>query len=339
MATASSEIVVGRWWYRVDSPGRHDLPGICQTICAYDIDHDGKLEIIGIKPRLEKKDAYGQLSSELVWLKASDVQKDQWKEYPIGTGKGDWPHGTLIAPLLPGGKLAMVTGYHDAGDKGSVPEIWEIPDDPRKLWPQRVLADIPYGEEFVACDIDGDGKLDLVAGSWWLENLGNGQFKPHRILEGFAAARVAVGDINGDGRPDIVLGEEVLDFKNKIARCSSVIWLENPSDPRTMPWKAHVVDKVRCAHSIAVADLDGDGQPEIIAGEHDPFWAYRSMCNLYVYKKADPKGHAWTRFCLDNRFEHHDGTKIIELGNGRKGIISHGWKDSIYVNLWEPVAT
>jgi hypothetical protein len=199
-----------------------------------------------------------------------------------------------------------------------------------------VLADIPYGEEFIAADIDGDGKLDLAAGSWWLENRGDGTFLPHKICEGFAAARVAVAVIAGNGRKDIVLGEEVLDFKVRIAPRSALVWFENPGDPRKQPWKKHVIDKVRCGHSLAAADLDGDGEPEIVCGEHDPFWPYRNMCNLFVYKKADPKGLAWKRYCLDSRFEHHDGAKIIELDGGKKGIVSHGWTDNIYVNLWEP---
>jgi hypothetical protein len=30
-------------------------------------------------------------------------------------------------------------------------------------------------------------------------------------------------------------------------------------------------------------------------------------------KQADPHGIAWVRFPLDDRFEHHDGTKVLEL--------------------------
>ena len=336
------EIVTGHWWYRLDTGARSEVPGICQALCAYDIDGDGKMEIVGMKPRFEAKGrlqqstAYEQLGNEMVWLKPIDPASGKWKEYPIGKGGGDWSHGTLIAPLLPGGRPAMITGWHDAQSKGTRPEIWEIPSDPTKPWTSRMLADIPYGEEFVAADMDGDGKLDLAAGSWWLENRGDGTFQPHQISEGFAAARVAVADIAGNGRKDVILGEEVLDFKVRITPRSALVWFENPGDPRKGPWKMHVIDKVRCAHSIAAADLDGDGEPEIVCGEHDPFWPYRNMCNLFVYKKADPKGLAWKRYCLDSRFEHHDGTKIIELDGGKKGIISHGWTDNIYVNLWEP---
>ncbi len=194
-----------------------------------------------------------------------------------------------------------------------------------------------YGEEFSACDITGNGLLDIVAGSYWLENLGNGEFRPYRFVEDetFYAARVGVADLNGDGRPDVVLGQEVLDFEKKVTPWSPVVWFENPPDPRAVPWKTHVVDSVRCAHAIGVGDLDGDGEAEIIVGEHDPFWPYRSQCRTRIYRKADPQGITWTSHIIDRRFEHHDGAKVVQLTPERKVILSHGWKDSIYVHMWE----
>jgi len=199
----------------------------------------------------------------------------------------------------------------------------------------RVLVEIPYGEEIVACDVDGDGKLDLVAGIYWLENLGDGTFRAHEVATDFHAARVRVADVNGDGRPDIVVGEEALDFNNKVTPLSRLAWLENPSNPRSDPWPMHVIDKVRCPHSLDVADLDGDGELEVICGEHDPFRPYRSRCRLIAYKKAEPQGRVWIPHVLDDRFEHHDGAKVFEVAPGRLGIISHGWKDTRYVHLWE----
>ncbi len=84
-----------------------------------------------------------------------------------------------------------------------------------------------------------------------------------------------------------------------------------------------------------MADLDGDGKPEIICGEHDPNQPYRTRGRLFVYKNADGKGKHWTRFVISDRFEHHNGTKIITLKNGNLGIISHGWTDKQFVHLWE----
>ena len=55
-----------------------------------------------------------------------------------------------------------------------------------------------------------------------------------------------------------------------------------------------------------------------------------------VYKKAERNGRAWTRYTLDNRFEHHNGAKPIEISPGKIGIVSHGMVNYTYVHLWEP---
>ena len=329
-----ADVVCGSWWYKNPTWQRRELPEGFEAMCAFDVDGDGRDEIIAIK---RTGRGYEGLTSDVHWLKPVDPLAGEWEVHPIGTGSGDWPHGSVVAPLLAGGRLALVLGYHSAGRGPHFPEIFEAPDDPAAApWPKRVLAEIPYGEEFAAHDIDGDGRLDLVAGPWWLENLGDGNFRPHVIAEGFDVARIAIADINGNGRPDVVAGEEVLDFENNVAPICRLAWIECPPDPGAGRWQAHVIDKIRCPHSVALADLDGDGQVEIVCGEHDPFYPYRSRCRLLVYKQADPAGTAWRRYVLDDRFEHHDGTKIIQLAPGRLGIISHGWKDSKYVHLWEP---
>ncbi|MFC1504071.1 FG-GAP repeat domain-containing protein [Spirochaetota bacterium] len=321
------DIVCGRRWYKSPAWEAFDIPGISQVISAYDVDGDGKIELIATKGEA--------LSNELYWIKPVDPEAGKWEEHYIGKGQGDWPHGNAIGKLLTGGKTALVTAYHSANKgKKDYPEIFEAPDDPASSpWKKRTLAEIVYGEELVLHDLTGSGYPDIAAGVHILENKGDGAFAKHTIYgEEFKPARVCVHDINGNGCADIIAGEEELGDPMPFSR---LVWFENPGDISKNPWKMHVIDKVRCPHSISVCDIDNDGGAEIICGEHDKNMPKRSRSRLLLYKKADKQARAWYRYVIDDRFEHHDGAKVIRLANGNYGIISHAWGEAGYVHLWE----
>jgi hypothetical protein len=343
------DVVCAAWWYRAPTWERRRIPGVYQIVNAYDIDGDGRDELIGTKAaEVETDNWYAKLSSEMVWLKPIDPLNGRWQEHYIGTatpGKGGhgWPHGTAIAPVLPGGKVAFVA-------MGSGPlELYEVPDDPAQPWPKRTFSEaVDAASHMIPVDLTGNGLLDLVAMWTWLENLGDGSFRSHRITDryvwsaarpsGFRGGEQLIADVNGNGLPDLVACEEHVEWgaEPQVARYVRLAWFEHPGDPRQTPWEMHVIDCIRSPHSLAVADLNGDGELEIVCGEHDPFKPYRARSKVYVYKKADPKGRAWTRHVVDDRFDNHVGTRLIELGAGRLGIISHGWVESKYVHLWEP---
>ena len=62
-------------------------------------------------------------------------------------------------------------------------------------------------------DLNGDGREDLVVcefghrlgGVSWYENLGNGEYSRHELLDRPGAIRTELRDMNGDGKIDIVL--------------------------------------------------------------------------------------------------------------------------------------
>jgi hypothetical protein len=73
-------------------------------------------------------------------------------------------------------------------------------------------------------------------------------FERHEIDKFPAGYQVAVADINGDGRPDVIALS---------TDANRVDWYENPT------WKRRPVARVERPIDLAVHDLDGDGKPEI----------------------------------------------------------------------------
>ena len=83
---------------------------------------------------------------------------------------------------------------------------------------------------------------------------------------------LACADLLGIGSDQIVVG-----WRNPNAARKVGIRLYVPQDSTGSPWKAHVIDdnKMAC-EDLKVADLDGDGRPDIVASG-------RSTHNLIIY--------------------------------------------------------
>jgi hypothetical protein len=140
------DVACGAWWYRNPTWERFEFPDIYQVIFAYDRDGDGCDELIATRKSTRllddwygtsMDDWYHGLSSEFCWLKPLDPGNSRWEQHPIGTGHGNWPHGVLVAPVLPGSRLAFMAAYHSVHlGENHYPQIFEIPSDPTQYpWP------------------------------------------------------------------------------------------------------------------------------------------------------------------------------------------------------------
>ncbi len=118
---------------------------------------------------------------------------------------------------------------------------------------------------------------------------------------------VAVADVNGDGKPDIVLADK-----------KQIVWYENPA------WQKHVIaenltelDNV----CIAVQDIDGDGKAEIAVGAGwNPNDTVNSGAVFYLIPPAD-RTQRWTPVELPHESTVHRMKWAEKRSSGKYDLV------------------
>jgi hypothetical protein len=204
-----------------------------------DLNADNKLDVV-----------IGGSKGPLVWYRNPD-----WKKSVIAEGGYNTVAGAA-ADIDNDGDLDIALGgvvwFENPGPNGNPSKgPWRAHEVEKRR-----------GHDLLAADLDGDGKVDLVMrdqssfGSktghsiFLYKQEGPDKWTP-RELRCREGEGVAIADLNGDGRPDIVIGGS---------------WFENSGDLLEGPWTEHGFStEWDYPHTkVAIGDLNGDGRPDII---------------------------------------------------------------------------
>lgn len=119
-------------------------------------------------------------------------------------------------------------------------------------------------------DVNGNGRLDLIVGQgfggsdvYWFEQPADPRetWTQHLIADDFSKYHdLAFGDVDNDGEPEVVGASQ---------ESETVFYYDVPDDPARSPWPSDcltVIGRNTNVEGLAVADLDGDGDNELVAG-------------------------------------------------------------------------
>ena len=282
-------------------------------VVVADIDGDGDLDIVS---------ASGG-DSTIAWYENDGAANPGWTTRVVSTTPYG-AHTVYVADMDSDGDLDIVSAsLHDDTiawyeNNGAADPSWTAAN---------IDTNADWAMDVHIADMDGDGDLDIVSASRnddtiaWYEN--NGAANPSWTAANIATSAdgvdsAFVADMDGDGDLDIVSASGLDD---------TIAWYENDGNANPSWTAADIATNADGARDVYVADMDGDGDLDIISTS-----LYDNTIAWYENDgAADP---SWTAQDIST----NAGTPIqLEAadvdGDGDMDILTASWDDS--VSWWE----
>jgi hypothetical protein len=184
---------------------------------------------------------------------------------------------------------------------------WRNPGTAAGTWKEQII-DSGYPVEFeLLVDLNNDGKAEEVLPEFgdekaplaWYERDHHGGMTKHVVSPRSYGHGIGAGDVNGDGRNDILTPNG---------------WLESPQDPNSGNWQFHPDWKLGDVGFMYTADVNGDGRPDVItsmAHNYGLFW---------LEHKAD---NTWEKHMIDDSWSQPHAVTMVDFrGTNNIGLLT-----------------
>lgn len=282
-----------------------------------DIDSDGDLDIVVPD---------GDGLDNLVWFEnprptSDPFSGDAWIRHTVGT-IGSWGKDVHVSDFDDNGFLDIATRRDDA-----VMIFFQVSMD---FWTKMEFDGLDIGNEgLTSGDVDGDNHVDLVVRGQWVRNPGGeaarklSNWIPNDIGPADTDFKALVADVNSDGHMDVL-------FSSSENTANVDWWSADNGDP-TGTWTKHtILPMMERVHTLQAADLDLDGDMDVVLGQ-----MHTSTANeIMIMSNVDGQATSWEKQLVDTGGLHNG--VVADIGNdGDYDIFGANWTGNPPVRLWE----